>query len=290
MKSTTKTPKKPLAADQKIGEILLKAGKIKATDVDNIIDYQQINNLTFGQAAIEMGLLDSEDIDSAIARQFDYAIIEKKSNSSYSEELCVALQPQGVQAESFRALRSQLMLNSLEKGRRALTIVAPTTECGCTYIAANLALSLAQLNLKTCLIDANLRTPRIANMFGISPQHSGLSGILRGTKDYDDVIIRDVFPNLALLVAGNTPPNPQELLAKNELIWTLSHLLREFDVVLFDTPPMNRFADARTVSARVGSAVLVVRQHHTLASDTETAVSELTQSGSEVVGSVLNKF
>ncbi|WCL53171.1 polysaccharide biosynthesis tyrosine autokinase [Gimibacter soli] len=273
----------------KIGQILMAQGKINEDQVREILKTQAERSCSFGEAAIYLGFLTQLDIDTAISQQFNYAILSPEAGS-YSAELHVATNPFGQEAESFRALRSQLMLESLEKGRRAITIVGPNAGSGCTYTAANLAIAFAQLGLKTCLIDANLRNPRIAKLFSISREHEGLSEILIGGRTYDEVLVGDTFPNLSIITSGRVPPNPQELLGRHELIWTLSHVLRDFDTVLFDTPAMNHCADARTVAARVGSALLVARRHQTLANDARVAVEELRSNGVHLIGTVLNTY
>ena len=275
---------------QKIGEILKQIGMLNDAQVADIMAYQDKHSKTFGDAAIELGFLGKKDLEYALSLQFNYAVLEYKSNNHLSEELLVAREPKSIQAETFRILRSQIMLNCLEKGRRAIVIASPSEGCGCTYVTVNLGIALAQLNLKTCIVDSNLRNPRVSEIFGINNRNAGLSNILRGGVEYDEVVARNVFPCLSILTAGPIPPNPQELLTKPELIWTLSHLLREFDVVLFDTPPMNTSADVRTISARVGTAMMVVKRHHSLANDVNTATLELENSGAELIGTVLNQF
>src|SRR3546814_14273121 len=93
-------------------------------------------------------------------------------------------------------------------------MVAPTAECGLTTLTLNLAIALAQTGVRTLLVDADLRSPSVTAALGVNA-NAGLTGILNGSiVDMDDVILRDVVTNLAILPAGGTPAQPHELLAK----------------------------------------------------------------------------
>ncbi|UTW55859.1 polysaccharide biosynthesis tyrosine autokinase [Kordiimonas sp. SCSIO 12610] len=275
--------------NNKIGQILLGLGKLNEEQVQDILALQDSQDLSFGAAAQKLNLVSTQDIDEAIAQQFNYAILAPGADS-FSDELHVAYKPFGDEAEAIRALRSQLLLGCLEQGRRAIAVMSPNKNSGTSYLTANLAISFAQLGLKACLIDANLRTPRVANIFGLKERTPGLSDVLLGQHGVEEVILRNLFPNLGVIPSGRKPPNPQELLGRHELVWMLSQLLSDFDVILFDTPSMNTTADARTVAARVGTALLVARQHKTLAQDIEAATNELNAGDIELVGTVLNRY
>lgn len=277
------------AKGQMLGQILIGLGKLNEDQVLQILEKQKISGCSFGEAAIKTQLLTVAEIDDAVARQFDYSIFSPSAGSSDSE-LSTAYDPFGDEAEAFRALRSQLVLNGYEKGRRSISIVAPDSKSGSSYIAANLAVSIAQYGLHVCLVDANLRAPRLAAIFGIDKRMAGLSEILRGKCSYDEAINYDCFPKMGIIPAGRIPPNPQELLGRSEFVWTVSHLLREFDMVLFDTPAMNKCADSKMVSARVGSALLVARKNRSLTNDIEVLAAELRANDCKLLGAVLNDF
>lgn len=282
-------PKGGNVKGQMLGQILIGLGKLNEDQVFQILEEQKKFACSFGEAAVKTQLLTIAEIDDAVAFQFDYSILSPDSDRP-SSELCTAYDPFGDDAEAFRALRSQLLLNGYEKGRRAISIVASDSKSGSSYIAANLAVSIAQYGLHVCIVDANLRTPRLAKVFGIEKGAAGLSEILRGKCSYDAAINYDCFPKIGIIPAGRIPPNPQELLGRSEFVWTISHLLREFDVVLFDTPAMNKCADGAMVSARVGSALLVARKNYSLSKDIEVLAAELQGNDCKLMGAVLNEF
>ena len=274
---------------QMLGQILIGLGKLNEDQVILILEEQKKSACSFGEAAVKSQFLTITEIEDAVACQFDYSILSPDSGRP-SSELCTAYDPFGDEAEAFRALRSQLLLNGYEKGRRAISIVAPASKSGSSYIVANLAVSIAQYGLHVCLVDANLRTPRLAKMFGIEKGAAGLSEILRGKCSYDEAIKYDCFPKIGIIPAGRIPPNPQELIGRSEFAWTISHLLREFDMVLFDTPAMNKCADGNMVSARVGSALLVARKNRSLSKDIEVLAVEFQGNDCKLMGAVMNEF
>lgn len=280
-------PEYKIEKGQMLGQILIGLGKLNENQVLQIFEEQKKSSCSFGEAAVKKNLLTVAEIDDAVARQFDYSVLSPDFGQP-SSELVTAYDPFGDEAESFRALRSQLILNGYEKGRRSISIVAPNSGSGTSYIAANLAVSIAQYGLHVCLVDTNLRTPRIGNIFGVANNSVGLSEVLRGKCSYDEAVIYDSFPRMGLITSGRIPPNPQELLGRSEFVWTISHLLREFDMVLFDAPATNKCADGMMVSARAGSSLLVARKNHSLSNDIEVLSSELSDNDCKLMGAVLN--
>lgn len=286
---TKAKPDYKIEKGQMLGQIFIGLGKLNETQVLQILEEQKKSSCSFGEAAVKKKLLTVAEIDDAIARQFDYSILSPETGLP-SSELYTAYDPYGSEAEAFRAIRSQLILNGYEKGRRSISLVAPNSKSGTSFMAANLAVSIAQYGLHVCLVDANLRAPRVGKIFGIAENSAGLSEILRGKCNYDEAIIYDSFPRMGIITSGRMPPNPQELLGRSEFVWTISHLLREFDMVLFDTPATNKCADAKMVSARVGSAILVARKNHSLSNDVEVLSAELLDSDCKLLGAVMNDF
>lgn len=276
--------------DQRMGSILVKMGRLTPEQVEHIVEHQFAEKCNFGKAAIRLEYLTQDDVEIALAQQFDYAILSSKNDTLLSEELVIAFKPFEKEAETFRALRSKLMLNCFERGGRALAVVTPNAASGATFVAVNLALSLAQLGVNVCLVEANLRDPRIGEIFGIPRSNRGLAHVLGRRVDYDQVVITEKFPGLAILVAGQKAPNPQELLSGVEFVRFVSRILRDFEVAIFDTPAANTCADSHIIAARVGAALMVTRKDRTPVQDVEVLTRELDDSGCELVGSVLNEF
>jgi receptor protein-tyrosine kinase len=277
--------------DRSIGAILVDRGKLSIEDVDWILHLQKAENLRFGEAAIKLGLLRQEDIQFALARQFDYPYLAK-GESGISDELVAAYQPHSPQVESLRALRSQLMLRWLsgESGSNALAVVSPMRGEGRTYLAANLAIVFSQLGERTLLIDGDMRNPRLDNLFKLE-NRVGLSDIVARRGQVSEAIERiPSFVDLSVMSAGTVFTNPQDLLARNLFGDLLEEFGREFAVILIDTPAGVEGADAQTIAVRAGAALLAVRKHQSRLDVLQSFVGSLSDSRVSMVGSVISEY
>src|SRR6202035_3627518 len=198
--------------------------------------------------------------------------------------------PQSEAVEPLRALRSQLILRWFNNASRKLFAVpSPERGEGRSWLAANLATMFAQLGERTLLIDADMRHPRQHRLFNID-NSVGLSALLTGRAGRE--IARRIHPQLRLYVlpAGVIPPNPQELLARQVFEMVVDHFAAQFSVVIVDTPAISETADAQILAANAGSAIIMGRRNHTRQSKLLAAMDTLTQSGVNVIGSVLNDY
>lgn len=199
--------------------------------------------------------------------------------------------PNGVQAEAIRAVRTHVMAQHINRGRRALAICAPNRGIGCTFVATNLAVALARIGVKTLLIDGDLRNPAVQGLIRAHTVNSGgLAGCLE-TPDsaFNDYIDADVMPGLSVMFAGKGASDPQELLASDRFKALVGFCLREFDVTIVDTPPSNISSDARQVSAVVGYGLIVTGRDQTFIEDVKTLAEQLQGVQAKVIGTVLNK-
>ena len=282
MNMTQSTPR----AELTMGRILLDQGKITAQDAERILRLQKEQNLRFGEAAIQLGLISQADMQQALARQFDYPYLAA-GEGGYSQALVAAYAPFSPQVESLRALRSQLMLRWFTAGNKALAMVGTNAGDGASYLAANLAVVFSQLGERTLLIDANLRSPGVSTLFNLGGR-MGLSDVLADRADLSSVVRIPAFVDLSVLPAGTTPPNPAELLSRGSLVDMLANLGESYDVILLDTPPASDSADFQTVAARAKGAVVTVRKNHTRLNDVAGIKAMLGAAGAEVVGAVVN--
>ena len=193
------------------------------------------------------------------------------------------------QADAIRALRTHIMAQHINLGRRALAVCAPNVDVGCSFVAANLAVSLSQIGVKTLLIDGDLRSPALDRMIRRSDGNTGLTECLQSLgAPFASNIVSDVLPNLSLLYAGGTFANTQELLGGERFKALMNYCLREYDVTIVDTPPANTSTDARRIGSVVGYALIVTAKDKTLVKDMKTLAGELRSDGCMPVGSVLN--
>jgi Mrp family chromosome partitioning ATPase len=147
------------------------------------------------------------------------------------------------------------------------------------------------VGFKILLVDANMRSPRQDQIFGVDPNAPGLSSFLTlQVARPERVVNANVLPGLALITAGPPTSRPQELLSGNRFRDGVNTLLREYDLVLFDTPAANTTADALNVGAAAGYALLIARCNASYYKDINTLTRQLAASRCAVVGGVLNDF
>ena len=203
----------------------------------------------------------------------------------------MANKPFSQQAESFRAIRSQLMMRVYDVAgpKPAVAVVSPNSGDGKTYFAANLAVALAQLGGRTLLIDADLRGPRQHEVFGLE-NVVGLSGILSGRVERDVIQQVPDLPSLFVLPVGAIPPNPSELVERPVFNLLLREMTAKFDYVVVDTPAGVFGSDATIIAARCGCALTVARKARTKVSDIQDFVALLSNSPVKLTGVIFNEY
>lgn len=290
IRALVRTEPRSSGDDRSIGAILIDSGRLTLEDAESILRKQKVEGLRFGEAAIRLGLVNEEDIQFALARQFDYPYLVP-GESNVSKELVAAYQPFSRQVESLRALRSQLMLRWFdgEPDRRSISIVSPGRKEGRSYLAANLAVVFSQLGERTLLIDGDLRNPRLHKMFGLA-NRVGLSQMITGRADVSAVERIPAFMDFSVLTAGSMPPNPQELLSRASFSNLLANLSTHYDSIIVDTPAADEGADAQILAARTGAALLVAKENGSYLADLQDLSDSLHHASTAVVGVVLNVF
>lgn len=207
--------------------------------------------------------------------------------SSFAAELVVN-EAASVRAEALRELRSQLILRWFGECR-TLAVLGARAHEGADTVAANLAIVMAQLGEPTLLIDANLRAPAQARLFGVAPA-VGLSDLLQNRDVHDEAILPVAgIDHLHLLAAGPVPTNPQELVSRTPFIYLMKTLPERFRAVIIATPPAIEFADAQIIAARARGCLLVTRRHRTRLTDVERVKSQLAPGHAELLGGVIRK-
>jgi succinoglycan biosynthesis transport protein ExoP len=173
--------------------------------------------------------------------------------------------PKSPVSESFRALRTALLLSQPDRPPQVILVTSALPREGKTTAAANLAVTLAQLGDKTVLVDGDLRKPGVGRMLNLaSEKHAGLSSYLAGVSSLDLVIVpHPTIPNLMAIPTGPLPPNPADLLSSHRLADAIAELRTKFKFVVIDSPPVMAATDAVILSVQVDGVLLVVRSGET---------------------------
>jgi exopolysaccharide transport family protein len=210
------------------------------------------------------------------------------ATSNEAVELVTQVRPQSQMAESYRALRTSLLLSNIGAPPKVIMITSALPQEGKTTTSINCAVVLAQKGVRVLLIDADLRRPSIHKTLGMGPR-SGLSNVLTGSATLQQTITRSpVLPNLSVLPAGTPPPNPAELLASTNMRDVLEELRGQYDHIVVDTPPTLSVTDAVVLSPRADAIVLVIRSGQTTKQALRRSRDILLQVNAKVSGVLLN--
>ena len=191
-------------------------------------------------------------------------------------------------AESYRHLRTSLLLSSAGQPPKTILVTSSQPSEGKTTTAINTAFMLAQTGAEVLIIDCDLRRPRLHTQFEVA-NSKGLTTWLSGEKDLDNLL--QVFaktPNLKILTSGPVPPNPAELLGSEEMRRLLGQLSERFAHIIIDSPPAISFTDASILSTMVDGVMLVVHCGRSSRAVVRRAKQQLLDVGAHIFGVVLN--
>jgi capsular exopolysaccharide synthesis family protein len=191
--------------------------------------------------------------------------------------------------ESYRHLRTKMSYLQVDKTLRCIIVTSANPKEGKTTTTCNLAISYAQTDKKVLLIDADMRLARVHTTFGI-PNTIGLNEYMFGKATADEVIYKNVLPNLDIVTRGMRPPNPAEILGSKRMKDFIAHMKERYDIVLIDTPPLLAVTDAAILATEADGVIVVVAAGETQMPGLERAADFLSGIGVKMLGVILNKF
>ena len=212
------------------------------------------------------------------------------SKKAESHSLVLVDSPASPQAEGVRTLRTSISLLGKESEFRSFLFTSAIPSEGKTFVALNFALSLAQQGLETVIIDADLREPRVEKALRSEGESAGLTDLLSGQIDFRDAVRATQHDNLIVLPAGHRAPDPAKLLGNKQFEDIIESLLREFDRVVIDSPPVNAVSDALLVAASAHATCLVVRAGKTPKRAIRRAINQLQIANANLAGFVFNRL
>jgi capsular exopolysaccharide synthesis family protein len=202
------------------------------------------------------------------------------------QPLIVHADPRSPRAESFRSLRTNLQFVNLESTSRCFVMTSSLPGEGKTTTTSNLAIALAETGASVAVIDGDLRLPRLADTMGLEGV-VGLTDVLIGRADLQDVLQPWGRGTLYVLPAGRIPPNPSELLGSKAMVALIESLTSSFDYVLIDAPPLLPVTDAAILSKLTGGAIVVAAAGRTTRPELQSAMRTLEHIGGRVLGVVM---
>jgi capsular exopolysaccharide synthesis family protein len=189
--------------------------------------------------------------------------------------------------EAFRMLRTNISFVDVDQPNKVLVVTSPMQGDGKTSVAVNLAVSLATAQVRTLLVDGDLRRPRVAASLNLVDD-VGVTTVLRGRVSLEDAIQRYRSGGLEVLTSGTPPPNAAELLQSDAMEKLLDHVRTRYEVVIIDSPPLLPVTDAALLAARADGAVVVLRHGRTTKEQWREAQSRLEQVDATTLGVVIN--
>lgn len=202
-------------------------------------------------------------------------------------ELTVGLQSRSTLAEQYRSIRSNLLFMNVDAPLRTVAVSSPSPADGKTFTAVSIGITLAQSESRVLLVDTDLRRGRLHRIFGLKGK-AGMADLLTNTVTSDEVCKPTGIDNLDILPAGKHPPNPAELLHSQAFRNVRDHLLERYDVIVFDTPPVNLVTDAVVLGNQTDGLLLVVRHRRTTKADVRHCAQKLSQAKVNLLGMVFN--
>ncbi len=216
--------------------------------------------------------------------------LQKRNGNNGNPELLMNVDSHSPLAESYRHLRTSVLLSTAGRAPKSLLVTSSLPGEGKTTTAVNTAVSLAQTGARVVIIDADMRRPRLRSIFGLT-DGAGLSSILSSEVSEEDMlrlVVKEEETGLNILTSGPIPPNPAELIGSDQMRRLLDVLQREFTHVVIDSPPITSFTDGVLISTMVDGVLLVVHGGKSSRHVVKRSRQLLNDVGSKIFGVVLN--
>jgi capsular exopolysaccharide synthesis family protein len=258
--------------------------------------------LAFIQESLDTSVKSAEELERLIAAPA-LAVIplarsswlrmsgDKSHPQNGSVASIVLKHPTSSLAESYRTLRTAILLSTAPRPPQALLVTSAQPREGKTSTALNLAMGLAQRGVPVVIVDADLRRPGISRALALAENGAGLSSLLSGAHSLDEVLRQfEEVPNLWVLPSGPEAPNPADLFSSPTMENLMQELRGRFEHLVLDTAPLLLVTDATILSRLVDGVVLVVESGVTARRALVRAHKILESAGGRILGSVLNKW
>ncbi|MCM3095062.1 CpsD/CapB family tyrosine-protein kinase [Priestia megaterium] len=195
--------------------------------------------------------------------------------------------PKDPVAEQYRTIRTNIQFSNVDQDIKTIVVTSSGAEEGKSTTTSNLATVYAQQGLNVLLIDADLRKPTGHYTFRLE-NHIGLTNVLTRQSTLAQAVQESEIPHLSVLTSGPIPPNPSELLASAQMAELLKEMKEQFDMIIFDTPPILAVADAQILANQVDGTILVVSSGKTEKDAALKSKELLSNAKGKLLGVVLN--
>ncbi|MFQ5868596.1 MAG: GumC family protein [Candidatus Zixiibacteriota bacterium] len=218
----------------------------------------------------------------------------QKSNSQITEvkriasNLVTHFEPKSPISEAYRAIRTNIQFTRSGNPPKTVLVTSSGPKEGKSTTVANLGITLAQMGIQTLLVDCDLRKPVLHSIFELEKE-KGLTHYLVGKAERDEIVKPTLVENLSLITCGILPPNPSELLGSKRMSRLVQELKNEFEMILFDSPPVIAVTDATVLSTILDGVILVISSGEISEDAVLRTTSLLNNVSAKLLGGVLNK-
>lgn len=308
----TSQPIDPLSQDldERLAGTLVLLYKLSTEALEQINALMKELRIRFAEAAVKSGAVTQEQLDEAMQWVHQRALAEgseiveealrnrasrgslllwERDRLEPSAQITLIHDPDHPHSEKVRSLRTELLLRCRNRHRGSvIALLSSDHHEGRSHLAAELAITFAQLGRRTLLVDADLRRPSQHRLFGAA-NLLGLAQVLGSGGPHCFHGIAGL-PDMALMTSGALPSNPLELLSGAQFERTLRQWRRKFEFVILDTPPTNQFSDSTVIAAAAGNVLILGRSRVTRFDQLNEVCRKLSATNARVLGAVINDF
>ena len=215
-------------------------------------------------------------------------VFNKKKEEVGRTGMIIADNPFSIVSEQIRTIRTNIQFSMIDKDLKTILFTSSGPYEGKSTVAANIASVFSDQGKKVCLIDADMRKPTVNKTFGLQ-NNLGLSSLITSRELTVNAVVQTLEEvGLDIITSGPIPPNPSELLNSNRMNEVIKELEQEYDLVLFDMPPVVSVTDAQIMATKTDGVVFVVRRGIAYTDDVKHAKELLDMVHANVLGVVFN--
>lgn len=215
--------------------------------------------------------------------------LKNRRNRNQPAGVIVADNPTSIVSEEFRSIRTNIQFSMVDKKIQTLLVTSAIAESGKTTVAVNLAAAFAAEGTRVLVVETDMRKPRIHKIFK-SEKSQGIANLITN-RDLllEDVVQQSSIKNLSFLTCGPIPPNPSELLNSNRMTELIEEMKQQYDLVVFDSPPVLAVTDAQILSSKVDGTLFVIPEGEVKKEEVHDAAERLKKVNANVLGTIMNK-
>ena len=220
---------------------------------------------------------------------FSFGKKKETAKTTLARQLITVREPKSIVSEQFKTIRSNINFSMPDEDLQTIVITSTTPGEGKSTSSSNIAVVFAQSGKKVLLIDGDMRKPTVHHTFKLKNVR-GLSNVLTRQYKVEEVIHQTEVDGLSVVTSGPIPPNPAELIASQTMDRLIEQLVEQFDLIIFDAPPVLSVTDAQILANKCDGTILVVQTAKTDKDSILKAKEVLVASKAHMIGVILNRY